>query len=335
MKRKGYLISQIADPDNLRLAFLKARKGKMTRASVRRFQDNLHVELRALRNSILTGNPVVGDYHFFSIRDPKPRLICAAHFRERVLHHAIMNVCEPVLDRALIFHTYACRKDKGTFAALDQAQSNSRRYQYYCQFDIRKYFDSINHEICLSALERKIKDQETLKLFETILNSYSVSPGVGLPIGNLISQHLANYYLAPLDRKLSEHKESAYLRYMDDFVLWSDDKTCLKTQAKEVGSYLSEELELELKKAPELNRTSRGISFLGHRVFPGTLRLSKRSKDRFVRKWKKLEREYETGLISETELCRRTESLLGFVMHADTLTLRRKVFYNHNQGVSV
>lgn len=135
----------------------------------------------------------VGDYHYFKVFDPKERSICAAAFNERVLHHALMNVCHPIFERAQIFDSYASRIGKGTYAALDRASHFTKRYKWFLKLDFKKYFDSIQHGVVKSQLQRLFKDQELLNIFNSIIDTYEVAPSQGVPIGNLTSQYLVMY----------------------------------------------------------------------------------------------------------------------------------------------
>jgi hypothetical protein len=165
LKRKGNLYSHIHTCENLCLAYRKAARGKQDRQEVIQFRNNFAVNIAKLQNEIVRHQPDIGHYYFFMVHDPKPRSICAASFPERVLHHAIMNVCEPVLESFSIFDSYACRKKKGNRKALARAQQFTRQYAWYLKMDIRKYFDSIDHNILLELLRRRFKDRELLLLF--------------------------------------------------------------------------------------------------------------------------------------------------------------------------
>ena len=146
MKRVGNLYDGIGEPENLRLAFLNAIRGKCGKQDVIEYTARLDENLRLLRDRLLARRVDVGHYHFFTVHDPKERVICAASFPERVLHHAIMNVCEPVLERYAIHDSYACRTGKGMHAAVLRAQAFTRQFPWYLKLDVRKYFDSIHHE---------------------------------------------------------------------------------------------------------------------------------------------------------------------------------------------
>jgi len=315
MKRHGQLMDAIADPANLRLAFWKAAKSKRAKTDCRAFQEKLDDNLATLRAELLSGRVVIGDYHSFTIYDPKERTICAASFRERVLHHALMNVCEPVLERAAIFDSYACRKGMGAQAAVRRAASYARQHGWFLKMDIRKYFDSIDQSVLRGLLRRKFKDGGVLDLFDRILASYETAPGRGLPIGNLTSQHFANFFLAPLDRFIKERlQRRCYVRYMDDFVVWGDTAAELRAVWLKVEAFLGAELRLELKPNVMLNRTERGMDFLGYRLFPHALRLTRRSKRRFVRKFRAYEREGMEGVWTELQMQQRMTALIAFTL---------------------
>lgn len=219
MKRLNDILPAIADPDNLRLAFWKARKGKSWSKPVQVYRSELDANLRLLREQILSGNVQVGRYHFFKIYDPKERQICAPSFGEQVLHHALMNVCHGRLEKVQVFDSYACRKGKGTYAALERAKYYTRRYKYFLKLDVKKFFDTIHHNALKAQLARLFRDEDVLNIFYRIIDSYEAHPGRGVPIGNLSSQYFANHYLSGLDHYIKEQlRIKAYVRYMDDMV---------------------------------------------------------------------------------------------------------------------
>lgn len=237
-----------------------------------------------------------------------------------------MNVCEPVLERAAIYHSYACRKGMGAQAAVRRAGSNARQSGWFLKMDIRKYFDSIDHGVLRGLLARKFKDAGVLDLFDRILASYETAPGRGLPIGNLTSQHFANFYLAPLDRFVKERlQRRCYVRYMDDFVVWGETAAELREVLRQVEDFLTAELKLELKSNVMLNRTERGMDFLGYRIFPDDLRLARRSKRRFASKFRAYEREHEEGVWTELELQQRMTALIAFTLPCRSRGFRRNV----------
>lgn len=326
MKRAGNLYLKIAEPDNLRRAFLKAARGKGDRREVLRFRLDLDANLAEIHRQLLAREVLVGDYRFFTVYDPKERTICAAAFRERVLHHAIMNLCEPVLESYSIFDSYACRVGKGQRAAVARARHFAEVYPWYLKLDIRKYFDSIDHERLLTLLGRRFKDRDLLNLFARVLASYRATPGRGLPIGNLLSQHFANFYLGRLDHWLKEERGiKGYLRYMDDFLLLGDSRERLREEWRQIEDFLRDELNLTLKENVQLNRTDSGIPFLGMRIFPGRVVLAPRSRRRFVDKLKMYQARADNGEWDEITLARHVTPLVEFTRIADAQGFRRSV----------
>ncbi len=326
MKRTGNLYCRISTYENLCTAFRKAVKGRHGSREVIAFRDDFENNIRKLREQLLCHEPDIGHYSFFKVIDPKPRNICAASFPERVLHHAIMNICEPVLESYSVYDSYACRKNKGNRKALTKAQKYARKSEWYLKLDIRRYFDSMDHLIVIRLLSRRFKDTELILLFQKLLETYHTDPGKGVPIGNLISQHLANFYLGRFDHWIKEERRvRSYLRYMDDFVLFGNDKTYLKNELAEIRRFLSEELALELNHNIQLNRCNRGFPFLGYRVFPHTIRLSPASRRRFSRKFRKYEKEWQEGRRTTDELVRCMEPLVEFTRAADADGFRRNV----------
>lgn len=179
---------------------------------------------------------------------PKKRLICAASFAERVLHHALMNVCHTFFDNQQINESYATRPNKGTYKAVEKAKYFSKHYKYYLKLDIRKYFDSISHSILLKKLKTIFKDPDLLEIFRQIIESYHSSEGKGLPIGNLTSQYFANFYLAEFDHFIKQtHRIKPYVRYMDDFILWANSPEKLNKILILITNYLQQYLALSLK----------------------------------------------------------------------------------------
>lgn len=327
MKRIGNLYSLIMAEENLKIAFKKAAKGKNHLPEVIAFRDDFDANIERIRMQLITHTPDIGHYRFFEVRDPKRRQICAASFPERVLHHAVMNICEPVLESYAIFDSYACRKEKGNRKALARALDYSRKFKWYLKLDIKKYFDSIDHSVIMKMLQRKFKDKELLTLFSQLFATYHTQPNKGLPIGNLISQHLANFYLGLLDHWIKEDlRVQGYVRYMDDFIVFNAQKMILKNILEQIREFLKKELTLELKDNIQLNRSSHGIPFLGFRVFPNKILLSPESKKRFSIKFREYERKYLDKEWSERDLVFHTEPLIEFTKIADSAGFRQNVF---------
>lgn len=325
MKRIGNLVPRIADIDNLLLAFQKAIRGKRWNRDALQFQNCLEENLALLREEILSGNVMVGQYEYFYIKDPKQRLICAASFRERVLHQAIMNICHPYFERNLIDTSYATRPEKGIYKAINRAKAAMKRYHYVAKFDFRKYFDSISHDLLKRKLEKMYKDRVLLNILSTIIESYSKSENKGIPIGNLTSQYFANYYLSEMDHWIKEElRVPEYLRYMDDFLIFSNKRYELEFYTNQIKRFSERELLLKLKPIIVSN-PEEGIDFLGYRIFANKIRLTQRSKRRFVRKYNYYESMLEKGEWDEKEYYEHITPLLSYVLKGYTMRLRRKV----------
>jgi len=322
------MIERISAPENIRLACWKAAKGKGTRPATRRFTERLEETVARLSSGLAAGSFRFGDYRSFRVFDPKERWIHAAAFPERVAHHAIMNICEPVFERAAGFDSYACRKGKGQVAAGERARHYARRFPWFLKMDVRKYFDSIPHSCLLDLLGRLFKDPAVLGLFARIVASYETRPGHGLPIGSLTSQYFANHFLTGLDRFSRETLGApGYVRYMDDFALWHPDKGFLKKARDRITQWLATERGLAVKPEPLVNRTDRGMDFLGLMIFPQTVRLNHRSKIRFLRRLRTLEAMESAGIIGEAQLQCRATCLVAFTLRADTLAFRRDALF--------
>lgn len=314
-------LADVADFNNLATAFGLAATGKADRPDVVAFRADLNAELSRLGVDIRAGVVDVGRFRRFRIFDPKPRTIHAPVFRERVLHHALMRQIGPVLDRALIFDTYACRWGKGALAAVHRAQHHLRRFPFFVKVDVRAYFDSVDHVVLVRQLERRIADPGIRALCSRIIGAYETSPGRGLPIGALTSQHFANQYLGPLDRFLLEElKVAAMVRYMDDSAWWCQTKAEAWATLRAVTRFVPSALKLALHPHAYVQRSQQGLSFLGFRIFAGRLYLSARRRQRFRRAVRAWEGAYRRGLIDAPQLQRGMDSALAIVQHADAKT---------------
>lgn len=243
MKTYKNLFETLISFDNLLKASKKAQRDKRFRDNVARFNLNLEKNLIELQRELSQQVYHPGEYRSFYIYEPKKRLISAAPYRDRVVHHALCNVIEPIFERSFIFDSYANRKGKGTHRAVHRFQTYLQKYKYVLKCDIRKYFPSIDHQILKQKVRRKIADEQTLWLIDTIIDNSNLQEEVfdyfpgddlftpserrrGLPIGNLTSQFFANVYLNDFDHFVKEKLRcQAYERYVDDFVLLVNDKS--------------------------------------------------------------------------------------------------------------
>ena len=329
MKRQGGLFGRIARFENLLSAHRRAACGKRDRPSVARFEFHLENELLALQNDLASGVYQPGTFFTFEVRDPKRRAICAAPFRDRVVHHALCAVLEPHFERRSIADSYACRRGKGTHAAIRRARHFACRHGYFLKCDIRKFFASVDHAVLRTLLGRLFKEKALLDLLDRIIAHAppDAAPGKGLPIGNLTSQHFANLYLGELDHHIKERlRVKGYLRYMDDFLLFADDKPTLHSLLADIRRFLAERLCLTLKEeATLLAPVTEGIPFLGFSIYPGLIRLNRRTRQRFCSKALALERYHARGLVDHATLSSTAASLYAHVAHADSYRLRRRV----------
>jgi hypothetical protein len=303
MKRTGLCLEQVASASNLAQAFWRAAKGSPRDRQVALWRARVDQELATLGVGILSGQLELGRFRTFRIRDPKPRTIRAPCFQERVLHHALMAVVGPCLDRALVDDTFACRVGKGAHAAARRAQVHLRRFPWRVQIDIRAYFASVHHVTLKALLRRRLKGAAGLTLIDRIVDCHADGPGRGLPIGALTSQHFANYYLSSFDRFLLEQlRVCGMVRYMDDIVWWCSSEREARDGVQRARTFLADQLRLEIKATPCVAASRQGLNLCGFRVFPGALLLSPRRKRRYAAARKQWERAYLDGVIDERTL---------------------------------
>lgn len=325
MKRSSVGLANIADLHDLAAAFHAAARGKSRRDDVVAFRDNLDAELALLRQDILAETVAVGAARAFRIRDPKPRLIHAPVFRERVLHHAILAHAGPVLDRASIFDTYACRLGKGTLAAVRRVRDHAGQYPWFTQIDIAGYFAHIDHEVLLGLLARAFKDRGLLSLFARIIAAHRDGPGRGIPIGALTSQHFANFYLAGADRLLLEDaRVHGLVRYMDDLIWWTDDRGAARATLTCVQDFLADRLRLNVKSPVRGGRSRDGIVFCGYRIMGNRILLTRRRKRRYHRLRQEAEAAWLDGQIDTMSLQAAFASVLAPTLHANAVAWRRE-----------
>ncbi|NJN61302.1 MAG: RNA-directed DNA polymerase [Coleofasciculaceae cyanobacterium RL_1_1] len=348
MKRYGNLYPQILDFENLLLAARKAQRGKRYRPPVLEFNDRLESNLLQLQRELRDRTYQPGAYKTFEIYEPKRRQIAAAPYRDRVVHHALCNIIVPLFDRTFIATSYANRTGYGTHRALRQFVRACRRYRYVLQCDIRQYFPSIDLTILKQQLRRKLKCADTLWLLDRILDNRSTTdlpnppvyfPGdtlltplerpTGLPIGNLTSQFLANVHLSGFDRYIKQTlRVPVYLRYVDDFALFADDRHFLKTCRDRLETYLAT---LRLRIHPiksQLFETKYGANFVGFRVFRDRLRIRSHNLRLGRHRLKQLQANYTAGTITADTVRQSLQSWIAHLEHGDTWQLRQQIFAN-------
>ena len=337
------MYEELVSWNNLLLAYRKAAKGKRGHPNVAAFEFHLEDNLLELRQELRDFAYHPGPYSSFHIHEPKRRLISAAPFRDRVVHHALCNLIEPLFERSFIYDSYANRLGKGTHRALDRAQTFARRYSYLLQCDIRQFFPSIDHAILRKILDGKITDQSVIWLCDQILASgrgvlsdvyemvyfsnddlFAVTRPRGLPIGNPTSQFWGNVYLNGIDHFVKRELHcAAYLRYVDDFLLFANDRETLWRWKARIEERLAT-LRLTIHPTHPLPVTE-GFSFLGFRILPQRRRLKRRKGLYYQRKLRAMLRDYAASELSFEQL---TASVQGWVNHArygNTVGLRKAV----------
>jgi retron-type reverse transcriptase len=343
MKRHGSLWPDLTSFSNLHAAARKARRGKREHPNVARFEFAVEQELCRLQDELSDHRYQPGDYKTFFIYEPKVRLISAAPFRDRVVHHALYNVIGPIFERTFIPDSYACRTGKGTHAAIDRFTHFARGFPYVLKCDVQKYFPSIDHAILKELIRRKVKDRDVLRLTDLIIGHANPQEPVqawfpgddlftgaerrrGLPLGNQTSQFFANVYLDPFDHFVKEQlRVRGYIRYVDDFVLFGHDPAELAWQREACRSFLAR-LRLRLHPAKcVISRVVDGTRFLGYRVFPEHRVLPKANIHSFQRRVRHWQADY-TGWVIDWEPIRR--GLCGWFGHAtqaDTFSLQQRL----------
>ena len=333
MKRLAGVLEAVGTRANVVLAFANTARGRRETEELRAFTADFDRRIGALVESLAAGTWAPSGYRRFVVHDPKERTIHAAPFADRVAHHALMNVAGPWLERGAFFHSYACRKGKGNLAAVRHAAAQTRHHRYFLKLDVRKYFDSVDHGVLADLLRRQFKDGGFLDLMRRLIDSYHETPGRGLPIGTLVSQYLAKFYLDGLDRWVSGHlKCGSYVRYMDDMVLWHDDAERLASWDGEIARRLGESRGLTLKAHSGPRPTREGVAFLGYRITPQGICLSRMARHRFRSRLGACESAYEAGELTSTGLQRRVDALLAFIQVARCRRWRQRLLAGDLRG---
>jgi len=274
MRSYNNLYEKLISIENLLLAYKKARKGKTKKEYVQEFEENFHKNIKTLQKELLKETYLPKPLKTFIIRDPKTRKISKSEFKDRIIHHALCNIIEPLFERGFIYDSCANQKNKGILFAIKRFEKYKRKVtknltsKGYClKADIKHYFKEVDRKIIFKIIRKKIKCKKTLNLIKKILDNFEGQKG--MPLGNLTSQFFANVYLNELDKFL-KHKLKAnyYVRYVDDFILLHESEERLKIWKYKIEYFLKENLKLELHpdKSKIIN-LSKGVDFVGFRNF--------------------------------------------------------------------
>ncbi len=306
--------------------------GKSKKKDVIRFDENKIQNLASLRKALIFKTYRPQGYSEFYVRDPKTRIIHKAQVVDRVVHHIVSDQLEEIFEPTFIYHSYACRKKKGTHRGVRTLQKmgmsvsrNNKRNCWILKCDIKKFFASMNHQVLLKILSRKIKDKDFLDLLSKIIDSFvsdrtlDMNNKKGVPIGNLTSQFFSNVYLNELDQYVKNTlRVRHYIRYADDFVFLSEDREYLKSLVDPIREFLKSELDLELHPQKIIMRKFRsGVDFLGYVIFPTHILPRTKTRRRLLRKIRGKIYDFKKGKISEESLNQTVQSYFGFLVHAN------------------
>lgn len=334
MKRHGNLWDAITHPDNLLEAYRKARKGKGWRQSILHFEKNLAANLLKLQRMLCTGGYQTSRYASKTIYEPKQRVIYKLPFApDRIVQHALLQIVSPIWDRLMIEDSYACRKGRGMHQASRLTMAHVRRYRYCLKADISKFYPSIDHDILMRIVCRKIKCKPTLALIENIVRSFP--GGKNTPIGNYTSQWFGNLYMNELDQAVKHlHKVKGYLRYCDDFVLFGDDKSHLHRLLNWIREFLARKLQLKFSRA-SVFPVSQGVDFVGYRHFRHVVLLRKATARRVQKRMARLPKMLERFCITIDQYRSSIASTEGWLKWANTYNLRLALNIQALKGVCV
>jgi retron-type reverse transcriptase len=343
MKRHHDLWEQVCSYENIAVAAHETMRGKRGKSAGARFFGDWEREAVRLERELAEGSYRPGAYHYFTITEPKERVVAAAPFRDRVVHHALVRVIEPLFERRFIEDSYACRRGKGTHAGIRRALHFAKRWPWVIKCDIRRYFPSIDHGILQKQIGRVIADRRVLDLIDLVLASHwervemrwpedgdlfdALPCPVGLPIGNLTSQFFANIYLDEFDHFVKQTlRAKGYLRYVDDFLIFGESRAEVR-QRGEAARKVLRGLRLEIHPDKyRVCRTGDGVDFCGFVVrADGRVKVREAGVRRFKRRYHLLRRQMHSGEITPSDVTRAVRSWVAHAAHAQSWNLRRAV----------
>ena len=320
----GCNFCDVISVNNLLGAWKEFSRGKKSKEDIAEFELNLENNLFDLHRRLVTGEWQPDPYEVFFVKDPKLRRIHKATVRDRVLYQVIYRSLYQIFDSGFIYHSFSSRHRKGTHAGvlslekyLRQVSQNYRSLGYALKGDIRKFFDSIDHDILFDLIKKKIADADLLRLIWQIVNSFSTVPGKGLPLGNVTSQLFANIYLNELDQYIKrELKAERYVRYCDDFALVSSSKKYLDDCVKNIGRFCQVRLSLDLHpRKIIIRKINQGVDFLGYVLLPHRRVLRTHTKTRMLKKLSNLKQDVKNEKIKPEFLEQSAQSYLGVLSH--------------------
>lgn len=324
MKRHGNLFEKIVDAKNLARAYNRAKRGKAWQRNVKRFDKNKAENLAAIRTSLIKQTFTTSPYTRKVIHEPKKRKIYKLPFApDRIVQHALLQVVSPIWDELMIPQSFACRPRRGMHQASNLTSHYVRKYKYCFKADISKFYPSINHDVLMRIIRKKIKCRKTLWLIEDIVRSFKGHKNA--PIGNYTSQWFGNLYMNELDQWVRHDKKfSAYVRYCDDFVIFANTKHELHSLRKQVEHFLLTRLKLKFSKW-SIFPVKQGVDFVGYRHFPGYKLLRNSTARRVKRRLAKLPGRLRAGYISLEQFSGSIASTNGWLKWANSYNLQLAV----------
>ncbi len=339
--RCSKIFHKIISLENLFSAWDEFKKGKRKKLDVQEFEYNLEDNIFKLHQGLKDKTYCHSNYTSFYVNDPKLRHIHKACVKDRILHHAIFRVLYPISDSIFIFDSYSCRNGKGTHRAVNRLQKFARKVSRnntqpcsILKLDVRKFFDSINHDILISLIEKRIPDKNAIWLIEKIIKSFSASINTGLPLGNITSQLFANIYLNELDRFVKhELRIKYYIRYCDDLAILSDNREYLEGLIPQINNFLKEKLKLSLHSDKIIIRKyHQGVDFLGYVSFPYHRTLRTKTRRRMFRKIGQRIKKLRKNEISEESFDQTLQSYFGILKHCNSFKIKKELLTKINHA---
>jgi retron-type reverse transcriptase len=341
MKSYNHLWHKFISFNNLYNAYLLAKKSKPRSFQISHYFFNYEKELFSLQKALITNTCVLGSYSTFKIYKPKERTIKFVSFKDRVLHHAIQNIIEPIFEKSFIFDSYACRKNKGIHKGLYRLKKiiqSKNPPKYFLKGDVKKYFLSIDQEILKKIISKKITDKKLLDVIFKIIDSDHSEFGEkkGIPIGNLTSQLFSNIYLNELDQYVKNKlKIKYYFRYVDDFIIFADNKKDLHIYKEKIRCFLDKKLKLDLPiDKAKIRLTKTGVDFVGYQIYPDFVRVRSINIKRFKKRTQILVSRYKKRKINYKSLESSINSFFGYLKHGNCYRLKTKLefmFFSNNK----
>ena len=318
------IFDEISSLENLFSAWGEFKKRKEKKCDVLKFAISLEDNIFALHKTLRAGKYYHSQYTSFYICDPKLRHIHKAETKDRIIHHAIMRIIEPYFDKTFIFDSYSSRKNKGTHRAIKRLQKfawklsrNSTKPVWVLKCDIKKFFDSVDHNILFVLINKKISDERAMMLIKDIIYSFQRERAKGIPLGNLTSQLFSNIYLNELDQFVKQDLcVKYYIRYVDDFMILGRDKAHLQNTLVHIDRFLSKELKLQLhEQKVSIRLWHEGVDFLGYVIFPHYSVLRTKTKKRILKKIKIRQAEMSEGTTRKDKFKQTQQSYLGMLKY--------------------